>query len=141
MTFFSSIEEIMAAAAAGVRPPERMTVSESAEHYRYLNNPGSYVGPWDNTIAPYLKEVQDTLTSLDYTGLVFAGPARCGKSDNTSSTINMMYGSLLLGYFWLYSNKFLTPLVINSLFLLLLSSSISFNSSSNSSTSVIAFLT
>ncbi len=81
MTFFSSIEEIMAAAAAGVRPPERMTVSESAEHYRYLNNPGSYVGPWDNTIAPYLKEVQDTLTSLDYTGLVFAGPARCGKSD------------------------------------------------------------
>lgn len=81
MTSFNSIEEMMAAAAAGVRPPERLSVSASAERFRYINNPSSYVGPWDNKIAPYLIEVQDTLTSLDYTGLIFAGPARCGKSD------------------------------------------------------------
>lgn len=81
MTSFSTIEQMMAAAAAGVRPPERLSVSQSAERTRYLNNPASYVGPWDNSIAPYLVEVQDTLASLDYTGLVFAGPARCGKSD------------------------------------------------------------
>lgn len=81
MTSFNTLEEMMAAAAAGVRPPERLTVSESAERIRYLNNPASYVGPWDNSIAPYLREVQDCLSSLDYTGLIFAGPARCGKSD------------------------------------------------------------
>lgn len=81
MTSFNSIEEMMAASAAGVRPPERLSISESAVNLRYLNNPTSYVGPWDNSIAPYLVEVQDTLASLDYTGLIFAGPARCGKSD------------------------------------------------------------
>lgn len=81
MILFDSIELMMAAAAAGVKPPERLSVSESAERVRYLNNAASYVGPWDNTIAPYLVEPMDTLASLDYTGMIFTGPARCGKSD------------------------------------------------------------
>lgn len=81
MILFDSIELMMAAAAAGVKPPERLSVSESAERVRYLNNPASYVGPWDNTIAPYLVEPMDVLASLDYTGMIFTGPARCGKSD------------------------------------------------------------
>lgn len=81
MSSFNSIEEMMAAAAAGVRPPERITISESATRIRYLNNANSYVGPWDNSIAPYLMEPMDVLQSLDYTGMIFAGPARCGKSD------------------------------------------------------------
>lgn len=80
-TFFDSLEEIMAATAAGVRPPERITVSQNAERIRYINNPNSYVGEWDNSIAPYLVEVMDELQSLDYKALIFAGPARCGKSD------------------------------------------------------------
>lgn len=71
----------MAATAAGVRPPERITIAESAERFRYINNPASYVGPWDNDVAPYLIEPMNVLSSLDYTGMVFAGPARCGKSD------------------------------------------------------------
>ena len=78
---FNSIEEMIAATAAAVRPAERMTVAEVAERYRKINNPGSYVGPWDNTFAPYLVEPMEVLTSLDYTGMVFAGPARTGKSD------------------------------------------------------------
>lgn len=78
---YDSIEAMVAAAATGVRPPERLTVSEAAERYRFLNNPGSYVGYWDNSFAPYLVEPMDMLTSTDHTGMVFAGPARCGKSD------------------------------------------------------------
>jgi phage terminase large subunit GpA-like protein len=70
-----------AATAGGVRPPERLTVAEAAERYRFVNNPGSFVGYWDNTFAPYLVEPMEALTSTDYTGMVFAGPARCGKSD------------------------------------------------------------
>ncbi len=78
---YNSIEEMMALSASGVRPPERLTVAESAERHRKLNNPGSYVGPWDNKIAPYLVEPMEVLTQTEHTGMVFVGPARCGKSD------------------------------------------------------------
>lgn len=78
---FHSIEQMIAASAGGIRPPERLTVAEAAERYRYLNNPGSYVGYWDNSIAPYLVEPMEVLTSLEYLGMILAGPARCGKSD------------------------------------------------------------
>ena len=78
---FKSIEEMVLSAATMVRPKEKLTVSQWAEKYRYINNPGSYVGPWDNKKAPYLVEVMDTLASLDHTAVAFVGPARSGKSD------------------------------------------------------------
>ena len=78
---FRSIEEMIAAAASGVRAPERLTVAEAAERYRFLNNPGSYVGYWDNSIAPYLVEPMECLTGPEFTGMAFVGPARTGKSD------------------------------------------------------------
>jgi len=78
---YESLEAMVAAVASGVRPPERLTVAEAAEKYRYLSNPGSYVGYWDNAFAPYLVEPMEVLTSTDYTGMIFAGPARTGKSD------------------------------------------------------------
>lgn len=79
---FLSLEEMIASATAMIQPPERLTVSEAAAKYRYLNNPGAYEGYWKNETTPYLTEVMDTLTSLEYTGLVFVGPARTGKSDS-----------------------------------------------------------
>lgn len=81
MMMFSTLEQMMLATAEAIRPPERLTVAQAAEKYRYLNNPGHYVGPWDNTIAHYLVEVMEALTSPDHTATIFAGPARCGKSD------------------------------------------------------------
>jgi phage terminase large subunit GpA-like protein len=81
MKIFKSIQQMFLATAEAIRPPERLTVSEAAEKYRDVYNPGHYIGKWDNSIAPYLSEIMDTMGSLDYTGLVFAGPARCGKSD------------------------------------------------------------
>lgn len=81
MASFNTVQEMIAAAAAGVRPPERLSVAEAAERYRFLNNPGSYVGYWDNKVAPYLVEPMECLTSHEYTGMIFAGPARTGKSD------------------------------------------------------------
>lgn len=78
---FNSLEQILVATAEGVRPPERLTVSEAAEKYRYVNNPGSYVGWWDNTIAPYLVEPMDELTNRLYNTVCFIGPAQCGKTD------------------------------------------------------------
>ena len=78
---FDTLEEMLVASAEAVRPPEQLSVSQAAEKYRYLNNPGSYVGPWSNAKTPYLVEFMDVLQSLDFTGAVFVGPARTGKSD------------------------------------------------------------
>lgn len=78
---FRSLQEMVLESAVTVRPPERITVSEAAAKYRNLNNPGSYVGKWKNEKTPYLIEPMDELTSQYYTGMIFVGPARTGKSD------------------------------------------------------------
>lgn len=78
---FDSLEEVIVASAEGVRPPERLTVSQASEKYRRLNNPGSYVGPWSNAVTPYLTEPMDELTSHTKTGMIFVGPAQTGKTD------------------------------------------------------------
>lgn len=78
---FNTLEHMITVSADSVRPAERLTVSQSAEKHRYLNNPGSHVGFWKNSRTPYLVEPMDTFTSLDFTGVVFVGPARTGKSD------------------------------------------------------------
>lgn len=80
-TSFETLEHMIVQTAEGVRPPERLTVSEAAAKYRRLNNPGAYVGPWLNEMAPYLVEPQDVLNDTAYTGMIFAGPAQCGKTD------------------------------------------------------------
>lgn len=78
---FRSLEELMVAAAEIVRPPERLTVVEASERYRYMNNPGSFVGPYSIDVTPYLEEPMNLLPSLDYTALIFVGPAQCAKTD------------------------------------------------------------
>ncbi len=79
--FYKNLEEIMMVASEGIRAPERLTVDQAAEKYRKLNNQGSYVGPWRNSVTPYLVEPMKVLTSDKYTGMIFAGPAQCGKTD------------------------------------------------------------
>jgi phage terminase large subunit GpA-like protein len=78
---FDSIEQMIVAAAEGVRPAIRMTVSEAATEYRYLKNVGSYEGPWLNETTPYLVEPMDELTNMLYSTVCFVGPAQCGKTD------------------------------------------------------------
>ncbi len=78
---FRSLEEIVVAAAEAVRPPERLSVPQAAEKYRRLNNKGAYVGPWKNSMTPYLIEPMTILTSMRYTGMIFVGPAQCGKTE------------------------------------------------------------
>lgn len=78
---FDSLEAMVVAAAEGVRPAERLSVSEAAVKYRQLNNQGSYVGPWSNLTTPYLVEPMDILNSVSYTAMIFAGPAQAGKTD------------------------------------------------------------
>lgn len=76
-----SLEELIVQAAEAVRPANRMTVAEASEAFRFINVPGAYVGKWLNDTVPYLVEPMEVLTDLNYTGMVFAGPAQCGKTD------------------------------------------------------------
>ena len=77
---FDTLSEMLAVVAESIRPPARMLVSEAAEEYRYLREK-THVGYWDNDIAPYAVEIMDEMESLDFYGVCFVGPARCGKSD------------------------------------------------------------
>lgn len=78
---FASLEEMMVDRASSIQPPERISVSDAAEKYRYVNQPGSYVGDWMNSTTPYMVEPMDECASLDYTGLIFVGPAQSAKTD------------------------------------------------------------
>lgn len=62
-------------------PPRRMTVSEWAEDYREVNQPGAYVGKYRNATTPYMEEPADELTSPDLRGEIFVGSAQTGKTD------------------------------------------------------------
>lgn len=64
-----------------LRPPERITISEAAERYVRLNNPGSYIGPYRNDLAPYMVEPMNELQSKIFTALSFVAPAQCGKTE------------------------------------------------------------
>lgn len=75
------LERIIGGAATSIRPPEKLTISEWTEKYRYLNNPGSYVGNYNFDKVPYMREPADELNSLEFTGWAFVGPARTAKSD------------------------------------------------------------
>lgn len=81
---FMTLEEMIVATAEAVRPPKRMTVSECAAEFRHLNNPGAYSGPWMNETTPYMVEPMNELTSTDFTGLIFVGPAQSAKTDALS---------------------------------------------------------
>ena len=79
---FDSLEHMLASTFEGIISPENLTVAEAAKKYVYIREKGSYVGYWSETIAPYMVEPQEVLTSLDYTGMVFVSPARTGKSQS-----------------------------------------------------------
>jgi len=85
---FRSLEEIVASASDILRPPERLTVPESAERYRELRNEGGgYVGPYKNDNAPYMVEPGEILTSYEYQAMIFVGPAQSGKTETFPSWI------------------------------------------------------
>lgn len=68
--------------ADSLRPQERLTVSEAAEKYVYIDNPGQYRGFYKNNKAPYMIEPQDTLKSRLFREMIFCGPAQCGKTQS-----------------------------------------------------------
>lgn len=89
--FYSLGHMVCDLADSVLRPPERLTVSQSAAKYRHLNNPGSYKGPWKNEKVPYLVDVMDVLTSREFDAAVFVASAQCAK---TEAILNWMAHSI-----------------------------------------------
>lgn len=77
---FQTLEELVSAAFEEMRPANRLTVTEAAQKYMRIGSGGGHSKPWSLERTPYLKEPQDVLTSLDYQGMIFVGPARTGKT-------------------------------------------------------------
>lgn len=80
-TNYRTVGDIFVGLADLLQPPERISVSQAAEKYRYVNQPGAYVGDWKNETVPYMVEPMDTFTSPEFSGMAFVGPAQCGKTD------------------------------------------------------------
>lgn len=80
---FKSLNHILRTVADQLRPPQRMTVAEAAARYRYVNQPGAYVGPWLNSTTPYMVEPMNMLNSRQFDKMAFVGPAQSGKTDAT----------------------------------------------------------
>jgi phage terminase large subunit GpA-like protein len=79
--YFSLGDLISQMSAKVFVPPRTMTVSEWAQEFRYINQPGAFVGHWDNNTTPYMVDPADELTSPAFMGLIFVGPAQCAKTD------------------------------------------------------------
>lgn len=80
MSTFDSLESMVAASFEAMRPRDDVSVTEAAEKYHIIRQPGSHNGPWSRRKTPYLVEFQDTFTSLEHEAVIFVGPARTGKT-------------------------------------------------------------
>lgn len=78
---FATARSIREQEAVALLPPRRMRVSEAVEEFRYLNNPGNYIGPYRNADAPMMVKPMDALQSREYRGAVFVGSAQSIKTD------------------------------------------------------------
>lgn len=66
--------------AALLRPPRRVRVSESVAESMYVVSGNGTKSLWRPDTAPYMIEPMDCLGSRLYDAVIFAGPARTGKT-------------------------------------------------------------
>lgn len=65
---------------AAFRPPRRVSVSQGAAENLFFKQPGGIPGAWKAESTPYMIEPIDMLASRKHEAVVFAGPARTGKT-------------------------------------------------------------
>lgn len=75
-------------ALAAMKPPDDLTVSEWAAQYRILDELSSkMIGPWKNTVTPYLVGIMDEFNSWECEEVIFVKPTQVG---GTEAIFNMM---------------------------------------------------
>lgn len=72
--------EVISSAIQSIRPPKLISPAEAAQRIVRLSNPGGYSGPLDLSETPYMIEPLNMLAKRECSGVIFVGPARCGKT-------------------------------------------------------------
>lgn len=84
MTGMSHFSRALSDACSGfeaLRPPNRVSISESAAKSLIIKQTGGGGGGnWDASETPYMVHPMNLLASRDFESLVFVGPARTGKT-------------------------------------------------------------
>lgn len=68
-----------------LRLPPQLTISEWADHHRYLSPPAALPGPWKTSRVPYLREIQDTISGTEYQDITII---KCAQSGGTEALNN-----------------------------------------------------
>ena len=69
-------------ALRSLMPPEDLTVSQWAEHYRVLDSKAAALpGPWRNEKTPYLVAIMDELLNYETEEIVFCKPSQVGGTE------------------------------------------------------------
>lgn len=63
-----------------IRAPKRIAVADAVKEYMRVPMGAGNSVPWDPNIAAYVVESMNCLASREYDAVVFAGPARTGKT-------------------------------------------------------------
>jgi len=92
---YNWLGEIFIDLSQALRPVERLSVADAAEKYRYVNQPGSYVGQWKNATVPYMVEPMNTVSSRWFDGMIFVGPAQSGKTDSLLINAGVLYSAVV----------------------------------------------
>ena len=71
-----------------ILPANAISVSDAAKNYLRVSRLGSSAAAWDETVAPYMIEPMNNISSRRYDAVVFIGPAR------TSKTFSLILGGL-----------------------------------------------
>ncbi|MGN0444235.1 MAG: phage terminase large subunit family protein [Acutalibacteraceae bacterium] len=86
------LNQAIRSAVRGMKPPEKLTVSQWADKKRRLSAESSAeTGPWRTSRTPYLKDILDSFTDPKVKNIVVVASSQVGKSE----TINNMIGYII----------------------------------------------
>ncbi|HGP2370879.1 TPA: phage terminase large subunit family protein, partial [Salmonella enterica] len=77
---YGSAFKICREVAEYFRPPRRMPVSDAVRKFMRVPHGANSSIPWDSSLTPYINEPLNTLAKREYDAVIFAGPARTGKT-------------------------------------------------------------
>lgn len=84
---YASAPAVLEQALPSLSPATRMGVVDAAEEYMKVNANGRWAS-FDRGVTPYMIEPANMTTSRRYREVIFAGPARAGKTVMLMSTVS-----------------------------------------------------
>ena len=77
---FGSAHDILHDMSEMFKPPRRIDVADAVEQSVMIATPGGFAGKWSGDQTPYMVEPMNNISSRQFNSVIFAGPARTGKT-------------------------------------------------------------